>query len=151
LGLFETHDDGLSWQQIQGVSGNVFALTATRPADDGPRTILAATDQGLYRWQDGPHAQAQIVSLHSWSASSPPTRLVMNSSGTALYALSGPDLWFSADQGTTWQHRWRFARSDLVALDLNPTNDQELLVGFFAPPLVLLSRIAGNRWQTLTR
>lgn len=150
LGLFETRDDGLSWQQINGISENVFALAATTPTDSEPRTILAATEEGLYRWQDGQDAQAQIVPLRGWPASSPPTRLVINSNGSALYALSGSDLWFSADQGTTWQHRWRFARSDLVSLDLNPANDQELLAGFFAPPLVLLSNNAGKGWQTLT-
>lgn len=146
-GLFETRDDGQSWQQISAVRGAVTTLSATTTVGSAPRTILCATDQGLYRWQDG---QQQITQLSKLPASSPPTRILLSADGSALYALFGSDLWFSADQGTSWVHRWHFGRSDLTALVFNPLNPKRLLAGFFAPGLVLRSNDSGSSWQTLT-
>lgn len=152
LGLFETRDDGQSWQQIKGVSGNVLALVATEPAGKAPRTVFAATDQGLYRWQDQPNSgeQADIISLTSLPASPAPTHLELSADGRSLYALFGSDLWLSSDQGNTWRRLWHFTRGDMVSLILNPDNPRELLAGFFAPALVLMSTDAGTSWQTLT-
>ena len=150
LGLFETRDDGQNWQQVKNVSGNVLSLVATVPTANAPRTILATTDQGLYRWQETPGDQEHISQITSLPASSSPTRVVMSNDGSALYALFGSDLWFSADQGTNWTQRWHFTRGDLVALNLNPTNPRELLAGFYSPALVLISDNAGSSWQTLT-
>jgi hypothetical protein len=67
-----------------------------------------------------------------------------------LYALAGPDLWFSNNQGISWSKRWHFTRSDLTTLVINPTRPTELLAGFFSPGLVLISNDAGKTWQTLT-
>ncbi len=146
-GLFETLNDGQSWRQITAVKGSVISLAATTPTATSPRTILCATNQGLYRWQEG---QPQITQLNRLPASSPPTRMVLDTDGSALYALFGSDLWFSANLGTTWVHRWHFTRGDLVSLVLNPANSQELLAGFFSPGLVLGSSDAGRSWRILT-
>ena len=144
--LFETRDDGKTWQKLAAVQGTVVALAATTPAKRGARTILCATDQGLYRWQEG----QPITQLSSLPTSSPPTRIMLNDNGSALYALFGSDLWFSTDEGTSWTHRWHFTRGDIVALVLDPANPHELLAGFFSPGLVLISTNGGNSWQTLT-
>ena len=145
-GLFETWSDGRYWQKLTAVQGNVMALAATTPQGSKLRTIFCATDQGLYRWQNGQPAEQ----LSNLPASSPPTRLAVSANGSTLYALSGSDLWFSTSLGATWVHRWHFARGDLVALVLNPANPNELLAGFYSPGLVLVSNDAGNSWQTLT-
>jgi len=146
-GLFETRNDGQSWQPITAVQGSVAALVATTPTGGQPRTIFAATDQGLYRWQDG---QTAITRLSDFAGSMSPTRLVLSDTGSALYALVGSNLWFSANLGKTWTQRWHFTRSDLTALVMNPANASQLLAGFFAPGLVLISNTAGKTWQTLT-
>lgn len=151
-GLFETWNDGRSWQRISAVSGAVVSLAATTPLTRAPRTIFCATDQGLYRWEEG-RAQAtpgNVLQVNSLPASSPPTRLVLDPDGSALFALFGSDLWFSDDLGATWTHRWHFARGDLVALVLDPAHPGSLLAGFFWPGLVLISTNAGMSWQTLT-
>lgn len=57
---------------------------------------------------------------------------------------------FSPDQGATWVKRWHFARSDIIALVINPARPTELLAGFFSPGLVLISTDAGRAWKTLT-
>ena len=145
-GLFETQNGGQSWQKISAVQGYVNALAATTSSAGRPRTILAATDQGLYRWQDG----QQVTQISKLPASTPPTRMVVSADGSALYALFGTDLWFSANLGTTWVHRWHFTRGDLVALVLNSVNPRQILAGFFTPGLVLISNDAGKSWQTLT-
>lgn len=150
LGLFQTYDDGQNWRQIKAVSGNVLSLVATTPRENTPRTIFTSTDQGVYRWQDSPDGQTHITLLSHLPAASSPTRMVVSPAGDALYALFGADLWFSADQGTTWTRRWHFARGDLVALTLSAANPRELLAGFYSPALVLISTDAGNSWQTLT-
>jgi photosystem II stability/assembly factor-like uncharacterized protein len=145
-GLFETRDDGQHWRKIDIVRGAVISLSATRPEGSAPRMILCATDQGLYRWQDG----QQITQLSGLPASLPPARILVSADGSALYALFCSDLWFSADQGASWVHRWHFGRSDLTALLIDPLNSQRLLAGFFAPGLVLKSDNGGRSWQTLT-
>jgi photosystem II stability/assembly factor-like uncharacterized protein len=146
-GLFETSNDGHSWQQIAGIQGSVVSLAASTPTTQRSFTLLCATDQGLYRWQSG---QPQAIQLSHLPTSIPPTRLIMSANGAMLYALFGSDLWFSADQGISWVHRWHFTRTDLISLALNPTNPLELLAGFFAPGLVLVSNNGGSTWQTLT-
>jgi len=148
-GLFESENDGQSWRQTTALGGSVLALTGTQPTgNDTTRTVLCATDQGLYRGLEQ-HSQIVWHAVHMPAVASP-TRLVMNADGSILYALFGSDLWFSGDQGTTWVHRWHFARSDMVALVLNPHNPQEVVAGFFWPGLVLRSTNQGISWQTLT-
>jgi photosystem II stability/assembly factor-like uncharacterized protein len=147
-GLFESENDGQSWQQITAFSGSVLALIATQPTQNGSRTILCATEQGLYR---GLQQRNSIV----WHAvptpvAAPATRLIISPDGSNLYALFGSDLWFSGDQGTNWVHRWHFTRGDMIALVINPNNPRQLFAGFFWPGLVLSSTNGGTSWQTLT-
>jgi photosystem II stability/assembly factor-like uncharacterized protein len=147
-GLFETENDGQNWQEVTAVPGSVLSLVATQPIGTHARVIICSTDQGLYR---GLEQDGQIVwSPVHLSAAVSPTRLVMSADGSALYALSGSELWFSEDQGTSWVHRWHFTRGDISALELNPNNPRELLAGFFWPGLVLISMDQGNSWHTLT-
>ncbi|HEU5373854.1 MAG TPA: hypothetical protein VFV38_00290 [Ktedonobacteraceae bacterium] len=145
-GLFETYNDGQNWHQITAVQGAIVSLVATHPVAGAPRTVFCATDQGLYRWQES-SLPGQFSTL---PVSALPTRLAVSADGTALYALVGLDLWFSADQGTHWVRRWHFARSDIIALVINPARSTELLAGFFAPGLVQVSTDAGRTWRTLT-
>jgi photosystem II stability/assembly factor-like uncharacterized protein len=142
-GLYETHDDGQHWQHLTGVSGTVLSLTATTTT---PRQVFCATDQGLYRWQEG-STPPRISHL---ALSFLPTRLVSSADGRALYAVAGHDLWYSGDGGTTWSLRGHFGRSDLMALALNPRNSERLYAAFFYPAAVLTSSDGGRSWQVLT-
>jgi hypothetical protein len=112
-----------------------------------PRLIFCTTDQALYRWREG---STQVTQLAHLPMSTPPTRLVVNATGSTLYGLSGQDLWSSNDSGTTWKHRWQFDRGDLISLLVDPQNPDRLYVGFFLPPKVIFSTDGGNSWQTLT-
>lgn len=145
-GLFETQNDGKTWQQIPQVQGAVTAFVVVPGAAGQPETILCATTQGLYRRQGaGDFTAFKTVPLFSL-----PTRMVSSADGSALYALSGAALWFSADRGASWVRRWHFARSDLTALVVDPHDSQEVLAGFFWPGLVLISTNAGRAFRILT-
>ena len=144
VGLYESHDDGIHWNHIPSVKGNVYSLVASRTT---PRTIFCATDQGIYRWQDN---SAQITLLAGLPMASPPTRLAIDAAGNTLYGLSGQDLWFSGDSGTSWQHRWHFDRGDLISLVVDPIQPGHLYAGFFLPAEVLYSTNGGSSWQILT-
>jgi photosystem II stability/assembly factor-like uncharacterized protein len=145
-GLFESENDGHSWQQVMQVQGAVLSLTAARAGAGHAQTILCVTDQGLYRQQ----GQGPFFPLRTLPAASLPIRVLFSADGSALYALVGADLWASQDRGESWVHRWHFARGDLVSLVVSPYNSQQLLAGFFWPGLVLVSTNAGKSWRTLT-
>lgn len=143
-GLFESRDDGGHWRHVTGVGGNVQNIVASSTK---PRLIFCTTDQGLYRWPGG---SAQITKIAHLPMSTPPTRLVVDATGSTLYGLSGQDLWSSNDGGTTWRHRWQFDRGDLISLLVDPQNPDMLYAGFFQPPKVVFSTDGGNSWQALT-
>ncbi len=143
-GLFETHDDGHTWNQVRDVNGKVLNLVASTTS---PRLIYCTTDQGIYRWQQG---STQITSITNLPMASPPGRLATDASGKIVYALAGPDLWYSGNGGLSWQHRWLFDRGDLISLLVDPLQPQKLYAGFFMPGKVIVSTDGGNSWQTLT-
>lgn len=143
-GLFESHDDGSHWLHISDIEGNVLSIIATNST---PRILYCATDQGFYHWQEG---STQIKQITHLPMTTPLTRLMIDKTGKELYGLSGQDLWFSSDNGSSWVHRWHFDRGDLISLVVDPLNPHTLYAGFFLPPKVVYSTGGGSSWQTLT-
>jgi photosystem II stability/assembly factor-like uncharacterized protein len=143
-GLFESRDDGSHWLRIAAIQGTVQSIVA---ANTTPRILFCATDQGLYTWHEGGKLITRISNL---PMPIPPTRLAIDQSGKTLYGLSGQDLWYSFDGGTTWVHRWHFDRGDLISLVVDPLHPHNLYAGFFLPPKVIDSTDGGSSWQTLT-
>ena len=142
-GLFESYDDGGHWLHISAIQGTVLSIIATNST---PRLLYCATDQGFYHWQEG---NSRVIEVTHIPMTSPPTRLVIDKTGKALYGLSGQDLWFSSDEGSSWVHRWHFDRGDLISLVEDPMNPYILYAGFFLPPEVIYSKDGGSSWQTL--
>jgi hypothetical protein len=143
-GLYESYDDGDHWSHISAIQGNVQIIIASNTT---PRIYYCATDQGFYHWRE---RSSQITQVTHLPMAIPPTLLITDASGKALYGLSGQDLWFSSDSGTTWVHRWHFDRGDLISLVIDPQNPRNLYAGFFLPPKVVYSTDGGSSWQTLT-
>ncbi len=143
-GLYESHDDGNHWLRISAIEGNVQSIVA---ANTTPRTLYCVTDQKFYFWREGNTHITQVTNL---PMTIPLTRLTIDATGKALYVLSGQDLWFSSDSGTTWVHRWHFDRGDLISLVIDPRNPRNLYAGFFLPPKVAYSMDGGSSWKTLT-
>jgi photosystem II stability/assembly factor-like uncharacterized protein len=143
-GLYESRDDGQHWNHISAVRGSVWSIAA---ANTSARRISCATDQGLYYWRDGSTSITQVMNL---PMASPPARLVTSATGDAIYGVSGQDLWYSADNGITWEHRWHFDRGDMVSLVVDPLNPHHLYAGFFLPAILMDSTNGGSSWQTLT-
>lgn len=147
-GLFESKNDGNTWQQISGVSGSVLGMVASNTT---PRLIFCATDAGLYRWQEGSRGNTgntRVTQLKN--APSGLTRLTADPTAHLLYGVVGQDLWSSTNSGTTWVRRYHFDRGDLVALVVDPWHPTHLYAGFFQPALVTYSIDGGSSWQTLT-
>src|SRR5437588_12678269 len=85
--LYESHDDGNHWLHISAIQGNVQSIIATNIT---PRILYSASDQGFYYWQEGSTRIKQVTRL---PMTTPPTRLVIDETGKALYGLSGQDPW----------------------------------------------------------
>jgi photosystem II stability/assembly factor-like uncharacterized protein len=143
-GLYETRDDGKQWSSIAAIKGNVTTIVASTTA---PRSIYCLTDQGIFRWTEG---ESQITQLSHLPMPSLPSRLVADATGQALYALSGQDIWFSADGGLNWVQRSHFDRGDIIAFIVDPIHPDHLFAGFFMPAAVLSSIDGSQTWQTLT-
>jgi len=143
-GLYESYDDGDHWSHISAIKGNVQSIIA---ANTTPRIFYCATDQGFYHWREG---STQIIQVKNLPMAIPPTRLTTDETGMALFGLSGQDLWFSSNSGTTWVHRWHFDREDLISLIVDPLNPRNIYAGFFLPAKVVYSNDGGSSWQTLT-
>jgi photosystem II stability/assembly factor-like uncharacterized protein len=141
-GLFESRDDGNTWHPVSGVTGTVFSMVASTTT---PRLIFCATDHGLYRWQEGSTRVTRLA-----NAPSSLTRLLTDPAAHHLYGVSGQDLWFSANSGATWVHRYHFNRGDLVALVVDPWHPDHLYAGFFLPALAMYSLDGGSSWKILT-
>ncbi len=146
-GLFESDDDGHHWNHLPSVQGSVLSLAASSTS---PRLIFCATDQGVYRWREGSTPGAQTTRIIPLPRATPLTHLATDPAGRLLYGLSGQNLWFSVDSGTTWQRRWLFDRGDLVSLLVDPLHPQHLYAGFFLPAAILESTDAGHSWHILT-
>ena len=144
LGLFETFNDGHSWNHLAAIKGNVQNIVASTTT---PLLIFCTTDQYIYRWQAD---RSQITPIANIPLSAPPNRLVISASGTTLYGRVGQDLWASHDSGTTWKHLWQFDRSDLISLVVDPQHPQHLYAGFFMPGKVMESTNSGISWHDIT-
>jgi photosystem II stability/assembly factor-like uncharacterized protein len=144
-GLYETHNDGHSWQRIAAVSGNVLGLVASQTA---PRLIYCTTDQGIYRWRAG---SAQVTQFVHLPMTSYPERIATDAGGNILYAVAGQDLWYSGDGGQSWQHRWHFDRGDMISFLVDGAKPQDLYAGFFSPGQLRVSSDGGRSWQILTQ
>ncbi len=142
-GLFESKDDGQSWNALTSVQGAVLSMVASKTI---PATIFCATDQGLYTWKDG-SAQIRQIALPGTSTFS---RLAVDATGNILYGLAGQNLEYSQDGGAHWTLRKHFSRGDLTAFVLDPQHAERLYVGFFLPPQVVYSTDSGKNWQILT-
>lgn len=144
-GLFETLDGGAHWKQVSAVRGYVTSLAASSTT---PRSIFCATDQGMYRWQEG---SKQVMRTDAGLPNGFPfARLLVNATGSSVYIMDGQDLWYSANQGATWQHRWHFERGDIISLVMDPVHPNHLYAGFFLPAKVIYSLDGGSSWRVLT-
>ncbi|QBD78196.1 hypothetical protein EPA93_20210 [Ktedonosporobacter rubrisoli] len=144
-GLFESYDDGAHWNKLNGIQGSVQGLVASKNA---PYTIFCATDQNLYTWKNGATQITQLKLPGNGTTSF--SRMAADASGKIIYGMSGRDLWYSHDQGASWQQRTHFDRGDLIALVIDPQHPEDLYVGFFLPPKASFSTDSGSTWQTLT-
>ncbi len=122
-GLFESRDDGQSWNHISTINGTVQKLLVSQGQ---PAKIFCLTDEGLYTWTDGSNTQTLLPGAQAFS------RLIIDPSGTTLYALAGRRLWSSQDSGKHWQMRQQFERGDLIALQIESTTSQSALRGLFS-------------------
>jgi len=142
-GLFESKDDGQTWNVLPSVQGYVYTLAASKTT---PATIFCATEQGLYTWKEGT-TQIKKIALPGSTIFS---RLTINASGQILYGLAGRDLWYSQDGGATWTLRKHFDRGDFTALISDPLQASRLYIGFFLPAQVVYSTDSGKSWNILT-
>ncbi len=142
-GLFESMDDGQTWNALTTVQGSVLSLVASKTT---PATLFCSTDQGLYTWKDG----SPQITQRALPGTTILSRLAINATGDILYALAGQNLEYSQDGGVHWTLRKRFSRSDLTALVLDPQHPEKIYAGFFLPPQVVYSTDSGKNWQILT-
>ncbi|HET8913485.1 MAG TPA: hypothetical protein VFN23_18580 [Ktedonobacteraceae bacterium] len=148
-GLFESLDDGSTWNQLSSVQGNVLSLVATPGSQSRPRTIYCSSDQGIYRWSDTKGSSPVQIKTRNFPNSSL-ARLTMDADGTTLYGFSGTDLWVSTDAAQSWSKRWSFSRLDLTTFIADRFHPGHLYAGFLTPGTVQESTDGGRNWHKLT-
>jgi len=138
-GLFRSADDGKTWTQISAVQGTVLALAS--PAQQ-PQVVYCATDNGLYRSDDGGQRFGLIYVGTPFSALAVPA-----TNPQIVYALSGQQFLVSTDDGQTFTVRTTFSQANPNALLIDPRNPQTLYVGFFYPANAIKSTNGGRTWH----
>jgi photosystem II stability/assembly factor-like uncharacterized protein len=139
-GLFRSTNDGTTWTQTSAVQGTVLALASPRQL---PQVVYCATDNGLYRSDDGGQRFGLIYAGTPFSALAAPA-----DDPQTVYALSGQQFQASTDGGQTFTARATFGEANPSGLLVDPRNPQTLYVGFFYPAEALKSTNGGQTWQT---
>jgi len=138
-GLFRSTNDGATWTEVSTVQGTVLALAS--PANR-PQVVYCATDNGLYRSDDGGQRFALMY------AGIPFARLAVPANDPqTVYALSGQQFEVSTDGGQTFTTRTTFSTTNPSGLLVDPRNPQVIYVGFFYPAEVVKSTNGGWSWQ----
>ena len=99
-GLSCSPDGGTTWNRIRNPIPSECNVRALSVYPDNPRRILAGTDVGLFRSDDGGETWRQIESLETdaqiWSVTVDP------SDSHTLFVGTRPDAFRSRDGGKTW-------------------------------------------------
>jgi photosystem II stability/assembly factor-like uncharacterized protein len=102
MSMWASEDDGKSWVRPYGKGlygeSRVFSLTS-QPS--GGSSVLAGTDQGIYRWHADSHSwdhlPSQLDTVQTWALVQSP-----HDPRVLLAGTRKAELWRSEDAGTSW-------------------------------------------------
>ena len=146
-GLFESHDEGRTWESVKALSK--FGVRALTAAPSDPTEILAGTLQGVWMSEN---------SGKSWKRISDPENLEMQ--GITVVAVDSKDPktiyagtshlpWKTTDGGKTWDsiHTGMIDDSDVFSIFVDPANPSDILAS--ACSGIYASSTRGDQWKKL--
>lgn len=146
-GLFESHDEGRTWESVKAFSK--FGVRALTSAPSDPTEILAGTLQGVWLSDN---------SGKSWKRISDPDNLEMQ--GITVVAVDSKDPktiyagtshlpWKTTDGGKTWDsiHTGMIDDSDVFSIFVDPANPSDILAS--ACSGIYASSTRGDQWKKL--
>lgn len=136
-GLFESRDNGQTWNAHREISGGVIAATFIGT------TVYAIADSGVYASRDSAGAFTSINREYTFSslAASP-------SDANHVYARTGTDVYTSTDGGKSWKRAAGTPRHPEY-LSADPANTAALYVGMSYPVGVQATGDGGAHWRPL--
>ena len=146
-GLFDSHDEGRSWEVVKDLSK--FGVRAVAAAPSKPSEFVAGTQQGVWLSEN---------SGKDWKRVSDPENLEMQGITVVVIDSQNPDIiyagtshlpWKSIDRGKTWQsiHTGMIDDSDVFSIFVEPSNPSFILAS--ACSGIYSSDSRGDQWKKL--
>ncbi len=146
-GLFESHDEGRSWDSVKAV--HKFGVRALAAAPSKPSEFVAGTQQGVWLSEN---------SGKDWKRISDPDNLEMQGITVVAVDSKDPDTiyagtshlpWKSIDRGKTWEsiHTGMIDDSDVFSIFVDPANPSFILAS--ACSGIYSSESKGDQWKKL--
>lgn len=163
IGVYRTSNGGDTWSEFSQGIGAVAVLRLTQHAS-APWTVYAATEDRLYRWQEGQGAWQEITGYLPVSGSHIAGLAAAPSLRGRVYAvIAGHDhlLLVSHDGGVNWDQRAGNLQAEGWELPSAQPLGNSLVVAAYAPDLliharspslsqVLLTGDAGQFWSDVS-
>ena len=150
-GFYRSSNGGESWQLISDQMFHTPTDMTVHPAKPS-RVFVAVPGQGLMSSND---AGASLAPLNTFPTAGIDINAVQhvayNSDGSLVYAMAGPRIFHSADDGRNWQEGSPIVGSDSTptALQTDPTDPATVYV-LSGDRLVYRSTNSGSDWSQIT-
>jgi photosystem II stability/assembly factor-like uncharacterized protein len=97
-GIFKSIDGGVTWTQLASTNAPEWYYVNRLAISSTSNIILAATESGIWRSVDGGNSWIQSVFTRTLDINFSPTNI-----NNAIASGGYGEVWYSTDQGVTWQ------------------------------------------------